>query len=1074
MASFALNGPDDVELASFFITGRLAGQDDRTAFCEVVQRQLCAILGEEVPPVTDHTRDEQFLEAFERAAGACRARGRRLVLLVDGLDEDRGVVAGPDSYSIAGLLPAIPPNGSRIIVSGRPHPPIPDDVSDDHPLRDPEISHELKVSPYAEASRRDAERDLFRLLETDEMGRFLVGLTAVAGGGLTADDLGNLADVPPRLVQITLATVAGRSFRLSGPQWPDENDSLAWSETYLLAHEELQQAAIQLLSRNEIEVHRERLHTWAESYALQGWPEGTPEYLLRGYSRLLLQTADSERLTRLACDVQRHERLLNASGTDWEALSEISAAFDLILSISPPSEVRVRDAIALAVRRDALHERTRGTPKSILSLWISLGRASRAVNYARALEDPSYKAASLVYVAARLQDTEHSDYVHELIGEAVMLARSVIEPELRADDFAELAEELALMGRRELSLQLADQAAGILDELDPSDVLDETMSSLSGALSEMGEYDRALSLISLDTTASVQVTVLRPLVVRLTRRGEVSRAIDLADAVEDSASRATLLLSISKFATNELNAEATRCAEKAMLCISQLSSHARRSHLLSEAANLWVKIGNNTRALEVAQQAILSAEAIADSVRSIDFAFVVACEALAVAGNCDVAVEKAQSLVSDEMKDYCLDTIAVSAAMAGNYVRAVEILDLIEGSKQKGYATDNVAGVMARSGEYEQAIRLIDTMPAPRGRSNRHAETLCVIAEALLKAGDRGRALEMGQRATSTAHAEIDWMTRAHQLFLVADSLCDAGEFDCARGVLDEVLGRGGTENNSEPPYEAPSILAKAGDFDRAILLAREFGHAPTRASAQISIAEAMASSGERERALTLLRETLDLCRESDSGKWRMSILAAIAEVVAKSGDLEHADALGEDLLASVRASGMPESKAFGLACASESFFHMGQEGRAVELAMEADGLIQGLPHVDAKEEVWRCIARTLASIGEGDSAFQFALSVGDTEERAELALFVIREVARRGDVEMANRLTDRLAHPYLKALASVSICLARNDLAAACCNLMRALQVGKWVTAVPTIGEIGASHLEGLSSLLLRDIGRA
>jgi len=41
-----------------------------------------------------------------QAAAACKDAGGRLVLVVDGLDEDRSMTTGPDAHSIAGLLPA--------------------------------------------------------------------------------------------------------------------------------------------------------------------------------------------------------------------------------------------------------------------------------------------------------------------------------------------------------------------------------------------------------------------------------------------------------------------------------------------------------------------------------------------------------------------------------------------------------------------------------------------------------------------------------------------------------------------------------------------------------------------------------------------------------------------------------------------------------------------------------------------------------------------------------------------------------------------------------------------------------
>ena len=52
------------------------------------------------------TREAYLLDLLAQAADACQAAGERLILVVDGLDEDRGVTTGPDAHSIAGLLPA--------------------------------------------------------------------------------------------------------------------------------------------------------------------------------------------------------------------------------------------------------------------------------------------------------------------------------------------------------------------------------------------------------------------------------------------------------------------------------------------------------------------------------------------------------------------------------------------------------------------------------------------------------------------------------------------------------------------------------------------------------------------------------------------------------------------------------------------------------------------------------------------------------------------------------------------------------------------------------------------------------
>jgi hypothetical protein len=99
----------------------LAEQNDRIAFTDVVAEQLAELLAEPAPEVTPATRDLIFHHLLDRAAEICASGDERLVLLVDGLDEDRGAVAAPNSNSNTALLPSPVSPGLRVIVSGRRH-----------------------------------------------------------------------------------------------------------------------------------------------------------------------------------------------------------------------------------------------------------------------------------------------------------------------------------------------------------------------------------------------------------------------------------------------------------------------------------------------------------------------------------------------------------------------------------------------------------------------------------------------------------------------------------------------------------------------------------------------------------------------------------------------------------------------------------------------------------------------------------------------------------------------------------------------------------------------------------------
>ena len=111
LSTFVLRPPREVaervRIVSFFITARLAAQDTREAFTDVLLEQLAALLGQSLPPVLPETRREAYLlDLMSQAATECMNAGGRLVLVVDGLDEDRGVTTGPTRTVSPGSCPA--------------------------------------------------------------------------------------------------------------------------------------------------------------------------------------------------------------------------------------------------------------------------------------------------------------------------------------------------------------------------------------------------------------------------------------------------------------------------------------------------------------------------------------------------------------------------------------------------------------------------------------------------------------------------------------------------------------------------------------------------------------------------------------------------------------------------------------------------------------------------------------------------------------------------------------------------------------------------------------------------------
>ena len=312
---FALNPPPAIRVISFFITARYAAQSDREAFMSVVTEQLASALGEPIPAyITEATRASHLWELLDRTANLCEEQGERLVLIVDGLDEDTGAA----EHSIAALLPATPTAGMRVIVSGRPDPPIPSDVPIGHPLHDRSVIRNLTASPHAQDIRREAERELKRILRGTSHEQGLVGLVTASGGGLSSRRPAELTGRQPWEIEDSLHAVAGRTFT--------RRPTTVGPEVYLLGHEELQSAATRYLGDTHLAEYRGRLHDWAEGYRRSGWPDGTPDYLLHGYFQMLHSNHDLDRMTSIALDSRRHDRVLTVNGGDSTSLAEITAA----------------------------------------------------------------------------------------------------------------------------------------------------------------------------------------------------------------------------------------------------------------------------------------------------------------------------------------------------------------------------------------------------------------------------------------------------------------------------------------------------------------------------------------------------------------------------------------------------------------------------------------------------------------------------------------------------------------------------------------------------------------------------
>ncbi|MGH3804427.1 MAG: hypothetical protein ACRDTD_30670, partial [Pseudonocardiaceae bacterium] len=380
--------------------------------------QLAALLG--VSPaglLTVGARRGTMLRLLEDAASRSKEAGRRVLLVIDGLDEDSGIATGP---SIAALLPRRSPNEVRVLVASRPHPPVPDDVADDHPLR--AISpRQLEVSEHARDVERRAKHELKQLLVGEQLQRDVLGLITAAGGGLTLDDLAQLTARPFFEIECLLGGVFGRSV---GSRTPWQSAGYLDEQVYLFTHETLRLVAEQQYGTS-LAAYRNRLHHWADTYRQWGWPAETPHYLRRSYPRMLASTGDLPRLVACATDQARHDRMRDLTGGDALAFTEISSAQQLILAQPDPD---LTSLALLAVQREHLTTRNSNVPVELPAVWAMLGQPTRAESLAKGLPDKAKRAMALTQLARAAAAGGDHDRAARLLDEVESLVAQISDP----------------------------------------------------------------------------------------------------------------------------------------------------------------------------------------------------------------------------------------------------------------------------------------------------------------------------------------------------------------------------------------------------------------------------------------------------------------------------------------------------------------------------------------------------------------------------------------------------------------------------------------------------------------------
>jgi hypothetical protein len=983
LSTLVLHPPPGVRIVSFFITARLADQDTREAFTQVLTEQLADLLDQPLPMMlTDATREAHLLDLLERGARKCARSGERLILVVDGLDEERTSVDS-GRHSIAALLPSDPPEGLRVIIAGRPDPPIPDDVPLWHPMREVGIVHSLEPSGYARDIEVAARQELKRLLRGTPAEKGLLGFLVAARGSLSAGDLVELTGRAPWEIDETLRAVSGRFFTRRDSAWrPSNSPSL-----YLLCHEELYTAARKALGEQQIDEYGAQLNAWADRYRVLRWPSDTPEYLLRGYFRMLVATGDLDRVVQYGTDLKRHDRMLGLTGGDTAALGEVSVALKQIAAQDGPDLLA---ALHLARHRDYLLSRNIDIPAELPALWAAIGEPDRGEALARSIKNSSHRTTALTELARQVVHSGRGQQAQALISEAEITARSLANPAEGALSLAEVAVALAQFGDIEHAVDLAFEAAERPLSSSGWDLQADMLARVADVLAEAecgGQLDIVLN--SIERKISWRRTSADASLLPSSRKGvpdyyhfslrnrDVSTLVirQIAQAIADDAGDHSSSFDVRSIADPD-----------------------ERAFVLAEASLTLTRAGKR--------------------------------EAARLALDAETASQVGSGCAGNVM-------VRVSSALANAHLgdRGAAVARSVANPWHKAQALAAVANALARAGDAERAIAMAteaegvaDSLVSVEDR----ARPMLSVARVFGVAGRKEKAVSLVSEAATAAHSISHAPTKAALLVSIAHEFARLDQRDEAAALAVEVetisQAEGDLSRGVQLVLEAAGALARAGHIAEAQALAMRIASEAHRLTAVRAICESLARCGQSDAAMTIVlsmggkeeepilatiarglagarkpKEARDAAHRIFDQRLRQLALLDVAAILANVGLLHDAEAIARSLDPETRLEAT-SSMALGLAYTGE--------------ASQAERLAMSIGELSPRHRVLR--KRTLSalsSVFSGEPPKALVHSYGD----ASWAM-AAGTLTRKGRLEQAEASARSPASTYWKVCALLAV----------------------------------------------------
>ncbi|MEQ1905807.1 MAG: hypothetical protein ABL888_16585 [Pirellulaceae bacterium] len=849
---------------------------------------------------------------------------------------------------------------------------------------------------------------------------------------------------------------------------------------------------------------------------LQPWE--TPLGLVRNAIEGIEPEIDKTRALKLLWLAQLNSGQIDHAATTHQEIQQLMMKLNELMTAAR-EENRLDDFYGLYMLAYQLHGQTRTNEEIFLDLiadrefGLALLAAQQAatktvrIPYLRKIFDAALLAGDTAYMREAALQLQQAGAGSEALVDAAKAICVEAGPEKAMElvDHAQTLDAKALIlaqvalawskrGNQAQTASVAQQVQEILNKIDNRETSNACTELITAALTNIGEYQQALTFIKQATEANDHAYATRRIAESLLNSGKSELALEWAGRIHAEDERAVMLLKVADSNLEEgEHAMAVASIQKAAKLTYDINKPSIKRRLRIQIASAYMALNKVDDALMILDEELEDSEKIEDPLRRA-FGLSQLAAAMSNAG----ATQKAEDSLKRAKNEINRIGFAFNRAIALGQIAGVEsAMKNVEGcdatlNSAKDLAAKihdpykrfvvlhNIATNLAAFGELAKAKKYNDL--SYHTIASRPCESQVVQDLALRRFFSLGRSLGDEERANAiqpTAFSIADQtekvmrsvdhavevssqgdVTRA--IRLLGEAVAEARRLDapssCAnllREIATEYLRLGDFNLGSETLMQAVTQSRRIGDeFDlvptlSGIAVQTAFLHDVEQAAPILNEIRAAAdklTSGSRERETVVLTQIASTWLSLGAKKRGMDLLAELAQdangsprdLLGVASVYEEAEEHASAAKSLKRAADLvldwnPESpRDFFLETIAEALVRVGETEQAIQLARQIDD------YAGAKSKALRTLSILLAGRGELEMSLDVALEVERSIYRVEAIGGVVSKLDSQTHPKLYERavaamksMADAVAIPIEDGLNS-SMCQVATELARA------------------------------------------